>query len=135
MLLVGCKNKETVCKVNIENNNYKYTATYKIYYKRNDVTKIIKKEKYETSNKEVYNYLKNYRELELETYNAKYGGYKYDMKLDREVITINTTIDASKIDANKLVDDNVLSKYYVSKGKINISGLKKYYESKSAVCE
>ena len=135
LLLTGCGNKVIKCTVNTEGDKYTYEATYKIEYSGKYVTKITKNEKYTTSDKEKYNYLKNYRELELGHMDATYGGYSYKIDLGKRTINIKTTINTKKLNADKLVDDKLLSKYYVDKNKILVSGLKKYYESKNATCK
>lgn len=135
LLLTGCGNKEIKCTVNTVGDEYVYEATYKIEYKGKYVQKITKNEKYSTNDKNKYNYLKNYRELELDHMNATYGGYTYKMDSDKHTISIKTTINPKKLNADKLVEDNLISKYYVEKNKILVSGLKKYYESKNAICK
>ena len=135
LLLTGCGNKVIKCTVNTASDKYTYEATYKIEYSGKYVSKITKNEKYSTTDKNKYNYLKEYRELELEHMNATYGGYSYKMNLDKHIINIKTTINAKKLNADKLVDDKLISKYYVENNKLLVSGLKKYYESKNATCE
>lgn len=135
LLLTGCGNKVMKCTVNTASDKYTYEATYKIEYKGKYVSKITKDEKYIADNKDKYNYLKEYRELELDHMNATYGGYTYKMSANKHTINIKTTIDTSKLNANKLVDDGLISKYYVEKNKILVSGLRKYYESKNAICK
>ena len=135
LLLTGCGNKEMKCTVTTIGDKYTYEATYKIEYKGKYVEKITKNEKYSTNDKDKYNYLRNYRELELDHMDATYGGYSYKMKFDKHTIDIKTTINAKKLNADKLVDDNLISKYYVEKNKLLVSGLKKYYESKNATCK
>ena len=135
LLLTGCGNKVVKCTVNTVSDKYQYEATYKIEYNGKYVEKITKNEKYITTDKEKYSYLKNYRELELEHMNATYGGYSYKMNLDKHIINIKTTINAKKLNADKLVEDKLINKYYVEKNKLLVSGLKKYYESKNATCK
>ncbi len=137
LFLTGCGSKYIKCTTDIDNEslNYKFHAEYKIYYKDKYVTKIVKNEKYTTDNKNRLNYLKEYKELEYDMLSKSYGGYKYKVTTSKEAVRIKTTITAKNLNVKRMVDDKIIDKYYTSNNKILLSGLKKHYESKSAVCK
>lgn len=137
ILLTGCKSKYITCTINLNNDsmNYSLDAKYKIYYKSKYVTKIEKEERYITENKDTYKYLSDSKELEYSMLNNSYGGYKYTLDKTRTGIKIKATVDISKLDVQKMVSDKIIDKYYTSKDEILLSGIKKYYESKSAICK
>ncbi len=136
IILTGCSKDYVTCKIDIENSSmeYKFHAEYKIYHDGKYVTKVVKNERYTTDNKETHNYLKESKELEYSMLKSTYGGYNYDVDITRTGVKIKTTIDVKKLDVEKLVSDKLINKYYTSKERILLSGLKKHYESKSAVC-
>lgn len=136
LFLTGCSSKSITCSIDINNSsmNYDFHAEYKIYYKGKYVTKIVKNEKYTTDNKSTYKYLNEYMKLEYSML-SNYGGYNYKIDTDKKSIKIKTTIDAKKLDVEKMINDNIIDKYYTYKDRIYLSGLKKHYESKSAVCK
>ena len=137
IILTGCNNNYVTCKIDIENSSmeYKFHAEYKIYYKSKYVTKIVKNERYTTDNKETHKYLKEAKELEYSMLKSTYGGYDYDVDTTRTGVKIEATVDVKKLDVEKLVSDKIIDKYYTSKEEILLSGLKKHYESKSAICK
>ena len=136
ILLTGCRSQYITCKISLNNGSmeYKFDATYKIYYKSKYVTKIVKEERYITSNKDTYKYLSESKELEYSMLSNSYGGYKYKVDTTRTGVIVNTTIDVKKTNIKKMVNDKIIDKYYISKDEVLLSGIKKYYESKSAIC-
>ena len=134
IFLTGCT-KEMTCTINVDNDKYTFDAEYKIYYKSKYVTKIVKKEKYYTKDLDTYKLLKESKKLEYGMMSDSYGGYDYKIENNRPEIKIKATVNVKKLDVEKLVSDKVIDKYYTSKKEILVSGLKKHYESKSAVCK
>lgn len=136
MILTGCK-KYVTCTIDLKNESmdYELNAKYKIYYSDKYVTKIVKEEKYITDVKDTYKYLSESKELEYSMLNNAYGGYDYEISKNRNNIKIKTVIDLKQLDVEKMVSDKIIDKYYTSKDEILLSGIKKYYESKSAICK
>lgn len=137
VLLTGCSTKHITCTMDKENESMDYTlnAKYDIYYKGKYVTKVVKKETYSTVNKDTYNYLSKAKDLEYSMLNSAYGGYNYKIDLIDNSVIINTTIKIKDLDVEKLVSDKKIDKYYTAKEKILLSGLKRHYEEKGAICE
>ena len=69
-------------------------------------------------------------------YNELYGGFTNEINNDGEKIVSKTTIDYSKINLNKYIEDNsAMKKYYVIKNKkVVFDGIQKLYESLGTVC-
>lgn len=137
ILITGCKSKYITCTINLKNEsmNYSFDAKYKIYYKSKYVTKIVKEERYISDNKDTFKYLSESKELEYSMLKNSYGGYDYTIDTTRTGVKIKATIDVSNLDVEKMVSDKVIDKYYTAKDEILLSGIKKYYESKSAICK
>ena len=136
LLLCGCKNKYIVCNIDINNKelNYNLKGEYKIYYKKSNVIKIEKQEKFTSSDKKILNYLKESKDIEISSLNQKYNGYLYEIKSDRKSVDVKTYIDVSLINLQDMVNDEYLSKYYVNNNKLTVGGIKLFYESKGATC-
>ena len=138
LFTVGCsKEKRIYCNINIENKiqNYSNTGTYTIYYKNNFVTRIEKKEKYLSENEDVIKYFKDSKELEYYDLKDKYGGVIYDIKSTETSLKTNITFNLNEFDITKFVKDDRFDKDYVVSKKLTLSGIKKFYESKGAICE
>ena len=123
IILTGCSDKYITCSSNTSNEDmkYDYSASYKVYYKGKYVTKIIKEEKYKT--------------LEYKHLSDVYGGYDYKIDLKRDEIKVKATINAKELDVEKMIKNDMIDKYYTSKNRIYLSGLKKHYESKNIICK
>lgn len=136
-VLTGCSDKYFVCETNIENTdlNYTLTAKYKIYYNKNYVTKIEKKEKYNSNDKNIINYFNDYKNLELNNLNDLYGGFDYEIKVDNKNVIIKNNIDLKITNIKKMVKDNYLNEYYVVNNKLTTTGAKYYYKERGAVCD
>lgn len=138
VLITGCKKDKYIeCTIDINNHveNYSLVGTYKIKYNKDYVISIEKNDVYKSNNKEVKGYLSEYNNLYYYNLNDNYGGITYDIKNDNNSVIINASIDAKKLDITKMVKDNKLDQNYVKFNKITIGGIKKYYESKGAICK
>ena len=137
ILLTGCGDKYITCSSNTSNEDmkYDYSASYKVYYKGKYVTKIIKEEIYKTELTSTYNYFKEYKTLEYKHLSDVYGGYDYKIDLKRDEIKVKATINAKELDVEKMIKNDMIDKYYTSKNRIYLSGLKKHYESKNIICK
>lgn len=137
IILTGCSDKYITCSSNTSNEDmkYSYNANYKVYYKGKYVTKIIKEEIYTTELTSTYNYFKNYKKLEYKHLSDVYGGYDYKIDLNRGEIKIKATIDVKELDVEKMIKNDMIDKYYTSKNRIYLSGLKKHYEEKNIICK
>ncbi len=138
LLICGCgKEKYITCTNNIDNTqgNYKLNATYKIYYNKSYVTKIEKDEKYTSNDKSVLDYFEESNDLTYSNSNDLYGGFTYNIKRNKEYVSINTVIDFNIADIKKMVREGYLDKNYVVSNRFTTSGAKKYYEAIGATCE
>ena len=109
VLITGCKKDKYIeCTIDINNHveNYSLVGTYKIKYNKDYVISIEKNDVYKSNNKEVKGYLSEYNNLYYYNLNDNYGGITYDIKNDNNSVIINASID-----------------------------VKKYYESKGAICK
>ena len=137
LLLSGCKDKYTTCKINVNNKEMQYTNTgfYKIYYKKSFVNKIEKSEVYESKDRSVLDYFENGLNIEINSLNEKYGGFEHSIKRKNNKVYIETIIDLKKVNIDKMIKDKYLNKYYIKNNKVTLGGIKLFYESRGAVCE
>ena len=135
IILTGCINKEKVLKCN--SNSIKDTKTnYTIYYDGKIVNKVITTQKIKSSDE---NYLLK-KEKEIKKLNEKnnklYGGYKYSINKEKELLVIKTTINYKKMNLKKFVNDTPAMKAYVNKSnQLTINGLKNMYKLGGITCE
>ena len=138
LILSGCKSKEYMeCKIDLQNSldNYSLTAVYKIYYEKSFVTKIVKEEKYVTSDPSKLDYINEYQSLDYYNLSDRYGGVEYNIKLEKDKLIINANIDLKKFDIKAMVKDGNIDKDYVISNRLTKGGIKRFYESKGAICK
>lgn len=139
LFVSGCaKTQVTVCtNVNDQSKSgYKSTTTYKIYYKNDIVTKVDSEEILTSQNNTYIKYFEDLNKKQYETQNKAYGGYTYDVKAEKEKVISKLTIDYTKVNMNKFIEDNSAMKSYVNKdNKFTIDGAKTMYESLGATCK
>ena len=138
LLLMGCSKEEYItCNIEVDNNNqnYKMTGVYKIYYDDSYVTKIEEQEEYISNDADIINYFYNSKDLEYCNLNDLYGGFTHIINNNERKLEINVTIDMNKVDIANMLKDNYLDENYVLSKKLTTSGIVKIYESKGAVCD
>lgn len=143
IFMSGCNinlSKEKVTKCILKNdqskNNYKTKTTYKIYSKKDIVSKVSYEEVLISKNTTIIKYFENINKKQFEKQNKLYGGYTYDVKSEKNTVTSNVTIDYSKIDMKKFIDDNSSIKSYINKdNKMTLKGAKAMYKSLGAKCK
>ena len=138
ILISGCgkSNKEVVstCTLssNQSSNGYKISSNYEIHSKDGLVNSVTTKETVESDNEQVRSYFK--KTLEDNTANESYGGYTYNVTEDGNKVISDVTIDYSKMNLDKFVNDNSQMKSYIRNNKISLDGMKKIYEALGATC-
>ena len=136
-MVTGCKEKSINCNIGLENESLNYTLNgdYKVYYKKSYVTKIEKTEVFKSNDNKTLDYLYESKRVELESLNDKYGGYSYDISVDKKAVFVNTTIVLKNVSINKMVKDKYIDEDYINNNRVTLGGLRLFYDSKSIVCE
>lgn len=137
-ILTGCsKEKYFTCKIDLENKNedYKLNAEYKIYYNNSYVTRVEKKEIYNSNNEDVLEYFNEYKNLEYDNLNSLYSGVTYNVELKDNEIILNANLDMSLMDISKMLKDGYIDRNYVVSNKITTGGIKYIYKEKGAICD
>ena len=112
ILISGCgkSNKEVVstCTLssNQSSNGYKISSNYEIHSKDGLVNSVTTKETVESDNEQVRSYFKKTLEDSYNTANESYGGYTYNVTEDGNKVISDVTIDYSKMNLEKFVNDN-----------------------------
>lgn len=138
VLLTGCgKGKVVKCTNTINQDGIEYTATYEISLDSDDYVK--KVETTEVLVSDDSSYLDATKQTTEELYSASnkaYGGYDYSVKVSGNKLTAKCTIDYSKMDVKKFVEDNPsLESFASSDNKVKLEGVKRIYEALGAKCE
>ena len=140
ILISGCgkSNKEVVstCTLssNQSSNGYKISSNYEIHSKDGLVNSVTTKETVESDNEQVRSYFKMTLEDSYNTANESYGGYTYNVTEDGNKVISDVTIDYSKMNLEKFVNDNSQMKSYIKNNRISLDGMKKIYEALGATC-
>lgn len=140
ILISGCgkSNKEVVstCTLssNQSSNGYKISSNYEIHSKDGLVNSVTTKEIVESDNEQVRSYFKKTLEDSYNTANESYGGYTYNVTEDGNKVISDVTIDYSKMNLEKFVNDNSQMKSYIKNNRISLDGMKKIYEALGATC-
>lgn len=137
LILSGCKKEEYfTCKIDLYNDiqEYELNAIYKVYHDGSFVTKVEKKEKYISNNEETLDYFFEYKNLEYQSIESLYGGITYNVDLKEDKVIMNSTIDMTITNIKKMLKNKYIDKDYVVSNKLTISGIKKRYEEKGAIC-
>lgn len=140
--LMGCskegKEEVTTCILNSNSTlaNYSLKSTYEIHSKKDEVLKVVTKEVVTSSNSTIISTFENTVNSTYSSADKKYGGYDYKISKDGDTLTVDTTIDYSKMDLDKYVEDNTALKAYVNdNNKLTVDGIKQLYTSLGADCE
>lgn len=117
-------------------NGYEIRSEYNIYTK-GDIVKSVKTKETVTSDQEsILSYFQTTLNTTYEKYNNEYGGYKYEVVKDGNIVTSDVEIDYSKMDIKKFSDDNTSLKSYMNdNNELTVDGLKSMYKSLGATCE
>ena len=67
--------------------------------------------------------------------NETYGGYEYKVEKKDNSVESNVTLDYSKLNLKKYIEDNPAMKQFLNKNyKITLDGMISLYESSGATC-
>lgn len=150
ILISGCSNEKTNVNTNKDtaketintctlssdqsSNGYTLSSNYEIHSKDGLVNSVTTKETVESDNEQVRSYFKKTLEDSYNTANESYGGYTYNVTEDGNKVISDVTIDYSKMDLEKFVNDNSQMKSYIKNNRISLDGMKKIYEALGATC-
>ncbi|HCJ32564.1 MAG TPA: hypothetical protein DHV70_06740 [Firmicutes bacterium] len=150
ILISGCGNEKTNVNTNKDtaketintctlssdqsSNGYTLSSNYEIHSKDGLVNSVTTKETVESDNEQVRSYFKKTLEDSYNTANESYGGYTYNVTEDGNKVISDVTIDYSKMNLDKFVNDNSQMKSYIKNNKISLDGMKKIYEALGATC-
>ena len=124
ILISGCgkSNKEVVSTCTLSSdqysNGYTLSSNYEIHSKDGLVNSVTTKETVESDNEQVRSYFKKTLEDSYNTANESYGGYTYNVTEDGNKVISDVTIDYSKMNLDKFVNDNSQMKSYIKNNKI-----------------
>ena len=141
LMASGCGNEKEVmktCTMTTNNvaENYKMENEYKVYGKGKVATKAVTIETVTSEDQEVLDYLEDYVRTSYEKNNKAYGGYSHKLTNENGKLVSETTIDYTKMDVKKFVEDNSVMKNYVnSKDQLLIDGLLAIYKATGATCK
>ena len=115
---------------------YKLETEYKVYSKKDIVTKVETKTTITSKKEKILKKFEKELNEQYETNNNNYGGYEYKANLKDNSLTANVSIDYTKYDMKKFASDNVAIKEYLNKDKqFTLEGAKKYYNTIGATCK
>lgn len=131
------KTKVITCKLEKEDtaNSYTLVTTYELTVEDEVVTKNKMKEVITSSSKDMLTYFETYLKSTYESMNTKYGGYEYSIVNDGKQVISNTTVDYTKVNVEKLIEDDASMKLMVNDdNKVTLSGVKSVYQTLGIEC-
>lgn len=132
------KTKVVTCKLEKEDtaNSYTLVTTYELTVEDEIVKQNKMKEVITSSSQDMLTYFETYMKTTYESMNTKYGGYEYSIVNDGKQVISNTTIDYTKVDIEKMIEDDASMKLMVnSDNEVTLSGVKSVYTTLGIECD
>ena len=136
-IMTGCREKETICTIesNQSASGYKSKYEYKILSKDDEVLKVDIYQVIDSDNNTILNYYEKMLNEQYQSSNETYGGYEYKVEKKDSSVESNVTLDYSKFNLKKYIEDNPAMKQFLNKNdKITLDGMISLYESSGATC-
>lgn len=128
--------KTIECTLEQDLSDYKLNATYKIYATGDVVDKVETIEIVDSPNAEILNVLETNVKTQYENNSKRYGGTDYKITNDGSKIESKVTIDYSKYDMEKMVNDNSAMKSFLnSDNRLTVDGATSLYKAMGATCK
>ena len=139
IILTGCGEKKGTLKCTLSSkdttNGYDLNAEYTIHYKGDYAEYVESVETVTSDSQTTLTALESTYNSTYNTMNATYGGYTIDISNENGKLVSNVKIDYSKMDLEKLVQDQPTMKVYVKDGKMSKDGLEATYKLMGASCK
>lgn len=139
LFVTGCgSNEKTMkCTTSINNNSLDYSATYEISYTEDEIVKSVKTtEVLKSDDSDYLNQAKESAEDLYKNANSEYGGYSYNVKVSGNTLTSKCTVDYTKMNVKKYVEDNPsLTNFSDKDNNVKLDGVIQIYEALGAKCE
>ena len=138
VVLTGCgsSSKKMKCTNKIAANGIEYTSEYEVTYDKDEY--VLEVSTIETLKSDDSDYLEQTKEATETIYkssNETYGGYTWSVKVSGDTLTSKGSCDYGKSDMKKYAEDNGLTDFVDSNGKVKLSSVKALYEALGAKCE
>ena len=140
-ILSGCNEigtKVTTCTHDNDQSKsgYKILSTYKIYSKKDIVTKVETNEVLTTKNTTILAFFEDDYKKKYESESKKYKGFSYKINKEKEKLTTNLIVNYKKLNMSDYIKENSAMKSYVDKNNnFTLNGAKTMYESLGATCK
>ena len=140
IILCGCGKKLEITKCNFKSDqsasSYKINTKYTIYSYKDIVEKVDINQVITSSNKNVLKEFKQSFNSQYKLNSKTYGGYEYKMKIKKNKLTLNVTIDYTEFNMKKFVNNNKAMQKYINKDKkLTLKGIKQLYKTSGTTCE
>ena len=137
VIMTGCgSEKKLKCTNKIAANGIEYTSVYEVTYDKDEY--VLKVSTTETLKSDDSDYLEQTKETTETIYkssNETYGGYTWSVKVSGDTLTSKGSCDYEKSDMKKYAEDNGLTDFVESNGKVKLSSVQSLYEALGAKCE
>ncbi len=139
-LLSGCGEKEIKslhCTIHSKNviDGYEVNSTYDAVGEKGYAKTVTTKEETVSDSAETLDLFEETIKTTYKNMNDTYGGYTYTVNRESNKVVADVTIDYSKMNLNKMLEDQPVLDKYIKDGKMLMSGLQKMYEDLGATCE
>lgn len=137
LFLVGCgSSSDKVMKCSLDTNlgDYSLKTEYEVHHDGKYVKSIKTVETVTSSDSSLIDQMETYMKSMYETLSSTYGGYDYKVSKTGDKVISNVTVDYTKINLKKLVEDDETAKEFVEGDKVTIEGIKKTYKNLGITC-
>lgn len=128
------KENKVICEGKSSNENYTVISKYNVYYKKNEVYKIIIEEELEAVTTKVLNEITEDINKTYQKYKEEIGSYEYiiNKKQNKATTKITMIYDDMNMDAYKKYNPNASLN---DNNRYNLDDLKKLYEERGITCK
>ena len=137
IFMVGCgKDSDSVMKCNINTNLGTYTlnSDYEVHHDGKYVKSITTTETVSSTDSSIIDQMATYMDSMYQELSDTYGGYKYNVTKNNGKVVSNVTVDYTKINLKKLVEDDESAKLFVEDDKVTLEGIKETYKNLGVEC-
>lgn len=130
------ESKTIECTLTQTTTEYKLNSTYKIFATGEVVDKVETVETIESEDAATLKTLESSVKTQYENSNKRYGGTDYKITNSGTKVESKVTIDYSKYDMEKMVNENSLMKSFVNEdNRLTVTGAKSLYTGMGATCK
>lgn len=137
LILTGCgssSDKVMKCSLSTDGGSYTLKSDYEVHHDGKYVQTIKTVETVTSSDSSIIDQMDSYMNSVYQTLSDTYGGYTFKVTKDSGKVVSNVTVDYTKINLQKLIENDSSAKQFVEDDKVTLEGIKDTYKSLGINC-